>query len=99
MCDPSAEDLAQQAVRDHGQFMARQERWTEQSNAMHAADRDRETTLGGMPPEDLLAFGARSDIVFALEHAPIDGPSSYAALRLTGITELERCARTMPTAR
>jgi len=48
MCDPSAEDLTQQAVQDHGLFLVRQERWTDLSNAMNAADRDRETTLDGM---------------------------------------------------
>ena len=58
-----------QALQDKGQFLARQERWDELSNLIRSSDQARRSTSCGLPEADLLAYGARSDVVNAVEHA------------------------------
>ncbi len=85
----SANELIGQDVIELGRDLARQDRWADLSAKMRAADEARETAPDGMPIADLLAFGARSDVVLAVEHALSD----YRALSdydlLGGISELE----------
>ncbi len=58
-----------QCLQDKGQFLARQERWSELSELIRTADKNHSRTSGGLPEADLLAYGARSDVVNAVEHA------------------------------
>ena len=53
------------------------------------ADETREAAPDGMPIADLLAFGARSDVVLAVEHALSDGKALSDYDLLCGISELE----------
>ncbi|MGR3615392.1 MAG: hypothetical protein ACU0BB_05080 [Paracoccaceae bacterium] len=69
------DDQACQSAQTRGQFLARQDRWEDLSREMRDADAARLTTPGGMPVSELLAFGARSDAVNAVEHALQAGDS------------------------
>ena len=76
-------------MRGLGQFLARQDRWSDLAAKIRLAERERSKTPGGMPVTDLLAFGARHDVVAAAEHAISEGlPASSPAL-LSGIGGLE----------
>ncbi|MEP4038099.1 hypothetical protein [Pseudophaeobacter sp.] len=74
-----------QCLQDRGQFLARQERWSELSNLIRAADKKQSRTGGGLPEADLLAYGARSDVVNAVEHA-LQERSTKAGLSNMGTT-------------
>ncbi|MCE8512772.1 hypothetical protein KBY24_11690 [Ruegeria pomeroyi] len=76
-------------LRAHGQFLARQERWQDLSDEIRAADATREATPGGTPVADLLAFGARSDVVLAVEEALMDSHRTDQAPLINGIRALE----------
>ncbi|WP_298933139.1 hypothetical protein [uncultured Ruegeria sp.] len=91
-----SEDMIGRATIEHGRFLARQDRWSELSAEMQAADETRETAPDGMPTADLLAFGARSDVVLAVEHALSDGKAISDYDLLTGISELEGEMREAP---
>lgn len=65
----SDEEMARATHQDHGQKLARQDRWDELSRRIRYADRSRLTTPGGETASLLLAFGARSDVVSAAEDA------------------------------
>jgi len=84
-----AEDLVGRDKIEHGRSLARTDRWTELSKQMRAADEARETAPDGMPVADLLAFGARSDVVLAAEHALSAGKALSDYDLLGGISELE----------
>ena len=74
---------------DQGRHLARQDRWAELSAEIQTADRTRATAPDGAPVADLLAFGARSDVVLAVEHALSDGRAFAEYDVLAGISELE----------
>jgi len=84
-----AEDMVGRETIERGRMLARQDRWDELSRLMRAADAARETAPDGMPIADLLAFGARSDVVLAVEHALSDGKALSDYDLLGGISELE----------
>ncbi len=84
-----SEDLVGRASIEHGRHLARQDRWAELADEMRAADDARTTAPDGMPIADLLAFGARSDVVLAAEHALSDGKAISDYDLLGGIAELE----------
>ena len=85
----TAEDRARDAHQSKGLFLARQERWEDIATLMSEADSTLAKTGGGMPIAELVAYGARSDIVSAVEHALLDGiPDNDEAL-LNGIEALE----------
>lgn len=84
-----SEDLVGRATIEHGRHLARQDRWADLSSEMRAADKARETAPDGMPIADLLAFGARSDVVLAAEHALSEGKAISDYDLLGGISELE----------
>ena len=89
VCDRSPEDDARRSMHDYGQFFARQDRWEDLVEALHVADEERHKTPGGMPVADLIAYGARADIVQAAEHALLDGePEQDIPLR-DGVGALE----------
>lgn len=87
--DHSADDIACRTAQAQGQFLARQERWDELSKEIATADSTRDKTPGGMPVADLLAYGARADVVNAVEHALSDGHEAGARPLIDGIMALE----------
>ncbi|CUJ86672.1 hypothetical protein RUE5091_00496 [Ruegeria denitrificans] len=91
-----AEDLIAWNTIEEGRTLARQDRWAELSKKMRAADQDRKTAPDGTPIADLLAFGARSDVVLAAEHALTDGNALCEYDLLGGISELEDEMREYP---
>ena len=89
VCAQSEDDLACQDAQRRGLFLARQDRWDDLVREIREADQARETTPGGMPLSDLLAYGARADAVQAAEHALIDGRPANDAPLTHGILGLE----------
>lgn len=87
--DDSEEEHARNAAHVKGQFLARQDRWEDLAREMRAADQDRAATPGNVPICDLLSFGARSDVVNAVEHVLIEGKPASSAPLLEGIAALE----------
>ncbi|MFP3386921.1 hypothetical protein R0J92_26110, partial [Tritonibacter sp. SIMBA_163] len=73
-----------------GQFFARQERWEALEQRSAAADAARQATPGGAPMADLIAYGARADVVNAVEHALNQGLALTERVTLDGIMSLER---------
>jgi hypothetical protein len=70
--DPTQEEVIGAEAQNRGQFLARQDRWEDLSKELRTADKARSTTPSGMPIAELLAFGARIDVVSAVEHALAD---------------------------
>ncbi len=94
--DDSQDDADTKTAHQRGQFLARQERWDELSQEIRLADETRDKTASGMPVADLMAFGARADVVHAVEHVLSDGqPLAEAALN-DGIAALEQILRDLP---
>ena len=87
--DPTAEDSERSRHQDRGQYLARQDRWGDLADEIRAADTNRLVTPGGMPVADLLSYGARADVVLAVEHALYDGSPAHGAPLLQGIEALE----------
>ncbi len=87
--DQSPDDIACREAHLRGQFLARQDRWQELAEEIRAADTSRSATPGGMPIADLLAYGARSDVILAVEHALQDGRPADDAPMIDGIVALE----------
>ncbi len=96
VCEASPEQQARTDMQRRGQFLARQERWQELCDEVHRADRARATTPTGMPLSDLLLFGARADVVHAVEHALLDGSPPKDAPMLDGIAALETLCEEFP---
>lgn len=94
--ETSPEQMARFATQNRGQFLARQERWDELCDEVQRADRTRDVTPGGMPLSDLLLFGARADVVHAVEHALLDGSPPRDAPLLEGIAALESLREDYP---
>lgn len=90
MCpDPTAEDTLRDNYVKRGQFLARQERWTNLADEIQQADDNHALTPGCMAISELMAYGARADIVLAAEHALLDGKPAKGAPLLSGIEALE----------
>lgn len=81
----TSEEKIQAKHQDLGQYLVRQERWQELSRLIRQADRGRAMTPGGMAYAELLAYGARADVVQAVEDAIYDG----ATPDLSGIEAFE----------
>lgn len=94
--DQSTDDIACREIQRRGQFLARQDRWDELSAELARADRSRARTPGGMPVSELLAWGARADVIRAVEQALQDGRRHDDAPVLEGIRELEALLDEMP---
>ncbi len=84
-----AGDLIGRNTIERGRHLARQDMWSQLSREMHEADQNRDTAPGGQPIADLLAFGARADVVLAVEHALSEGKAIADLDLLGGISELE----------
>lgn len=81
-------DAAQQA-RDRGLFLARQDRWDDLAAEIRAADSARAAAPDGVPLAELLAYGARCDVVEAVEQALEHGAGAEDPALLSGIMSLE----------
>ena len=91
--DQSADDIACHEAHSRGQFLARQDRWDELATEITAADKARDATPGGMPIADLLAYGARADVILGVEHALQDGHTAGDGPLIDGISALETVQR------
>lgn len=93
---PCNEETSEEKIRakyqDLGQYLARQDRWHELARLITQADRGRSISPGGMGHADLLAYGARADVVQAAEDAVFDG----ATPDLSGIEAFEAILLEMP---
>lgn len=89
VCETTRDDQACRKFQERGQRLARQDRWDLLASEMHEADQARRKTPGGLPVADLLAFGARADVVNAVEHALADGHRDLHAALSDGINDLE----------
>lgn len=88
--DPTGEERARDIHQARGLKLARLDDWTRLSAEIHRTSVARQKTLGGTPVAELLAYGARSDVVSAAEHALISGRPDPRAPLLAGIEALER---------
>ena len=88
--DTNAEEAASDAAIEQGQHLARQEQWDLVETRIRAADHARTATPGGTPIADLIAYGARADVVNAVEHALSEGLPHTDRVLLDGIMSLER---------
>ncbi|MBY6137113.1 hypothetical protein KUV61_14860 [Nocardioides marinus] len=77
------------AAQDQGQFLARQELWAELSAEIRAADQARTVTSSGLPIAELIAFGARADVVHATEHALAEGKDAGSRALIRGLMAFE----------
>jgi hypothetical protein len=87
--DPTGEERIRDAHQNRALQLVRQEDWEALSALIAQADRSRAMTPGGMSVADLMAFGARADVVMAVEHALIDRTPDHDAPLLRGIEALE----------
>lgn len=94
--DPTAEDSLRDKHLQRAQWMVRQERWDDLTAMIRASDMAGELTPGAMPVADLMAYGARSDVVHAAEHALLDGKPARDAPLLSGIEALEHVLAEQP---
>ena len=94
--DPTAEDTCREAHINRGQHLARQERWDELADLIRDADTVRAMTPGAMPVAELMAYGARADVVLAVEHALFSGAPERDAPLLAGIEALEHVLADAP---
>lgn len=93
--DHSSDDQACRCAQTRGQFLARQDMWEELAREMAEADQARRTTPGGMPVAELLAFGARADVILAVEHALREGVCEPERPLVDGINGLEHVRQDM----
>ena len=87
--DPTAEDKLRDHYLNKGQHLARQEDWEALSALIRHADLMRDLTPGFMPVAELMAYGARADVILAAEHALMDGKPAKDAPLMAGIEALE----------
>ncbi|MEH6644142.1 hypothetical protein [Sulfitobacter sp.] len=87
--DPTLEDRIRDSHQNEALRLVRQEDWDKLISRIEAADRDNEMTHGGMTVAELMAFGARADVVLAVEHALLDRVPAEDAPMLSGIEALE----------
>lgn len=94
--DPTEEERIRDAHQMRGQFLARQEKWQTLSREIAVADLTRSITPAAMPVAELLCYGARADVVAAVEHAFVDGCPPRGAPLFEGIDALERMIANAP---
>ncbi|WP_171054012.1 hypothetical protein [Arenibacterium halophilum] len=85
------------AARTRGQFLARQDMWDTLLHEIHQADMARATTGQGLPVAELLAFGARTDVVQAADTAIRDGCACDDPALTAGINALEALRHDLDT--
>ncbi|MFD2738550.1 hypothetical protein ACFSUD_03110 [Sulfitobacter aestuarii] len=87
--DPTAEDQLRDRHQSRARHLVRQERWHDLSALIREADRTRRLTPGALAVADLMAYGARADVVLAAEHALLAGSPEPGAPLQAGIEALE----------
>ncbi len=87
--DPTAEERRRDMHLTRAQKLVRQELWSDLSQLIGQADIARTLTPGAMSVAELMAYGARADVVMAVEHALLDGKPAKDAPLLEGIEALE----------
>lgn len=86
----SPDEIVCREIRARGQFLARQEMWDVLSDELREADQQRVLTPAGTPIAELLSYGARSDIIRAVEHALIDGQPAETRPLIEGVNAIEQ---------
>lgn len=94
--DPTAEDRLRDETQQLGQHLVRQENWDELSRLVRRHDKAGTLTPGSMPFAELIAYGARCDVVMAAEHAIRESEQTVVKEVLTGIEDLEHVAEENP---
>ena len=93
LCIPCPDPTLEERTRDEHQNRAlnlvRQEDWDKLSELIAIADQNNAMTPGGMSVAELMAFGARADVVHAAEHALLDRIPEHDAPLMLGIEALE----------
>lgn len=87
--DPTLEDRTRDQHQNTALRLVRQEDWDKLSAMISTADRELALTPGGMSVAELMAFGARADVVLAVEHALLDRSPDPDAPMYIGIEALE----------
>ncbi|MBY6058355.1 hypothetical protein [Leisingera daeponensis] len=77
------------AAQERGQFLARQELWEDLSSRIREADESRAAAPCGLPLADLIAYGARADVVTATERAVADNESPRSRALIRGLMAFE----------
>ncbi|KIC30382.1 hypothetical protein [Leisingera sp. ANG-M6] len=77
------------AAQDRGQFLARQELWEDLSQQIRDADETRAAARCGLPLADLIAYGARADVVTATEHALAESQNAGSRALIRGLMAFE----------
>lgn len=85
----SAEQHLRDQVQLRGQFLARQEDWDTLAHEITQADGAGKATEAGMPFADLLSYGARADVIEAVELALSHRRRARSSVLLDGIEALE----------
>lgn len=94
--DPTGEDRIRDSHRNRALRLVRQEHWKVLAELIRHADTERSMTPGAMPVAELLAYGARADVVLAAEHALFDPQPDDETPLLRGIEALEYVLEDMP---
>ncbi len=87
--DPTAEDRLRDENQQLGQRLVRQENWKTLSRIIRTADEAHNLTPGAMPVAELIAYGARADVILAAEHAIGESEDVAPKAVLTGIEDFE----------
>ncbi|WP_204113699.1 hypothetical protein [Shimia biformata] len=94
--DATPDQVESAACQEKGQFLARQDRWDDLSDMIAEADEARAATTSGTPVAELLAYGARSDVVRAAEHSLLHGLPAKGSDFFSGIEALEMVLQDEP---
>lgn len=87
--DPTLEERTRDAHQNTALRLVRQEDWKKLCTLITDADQQNAMTPGGMSVAELMAFGARADVVLAAEHALLDREPEHDAPLMRGIEALE----------
>ncbi|MEX0351281.1 MAG: hypothetical protein AB3N15_17800 [Paracoccaceae bacterium] len=89
MNERGMEETEADLIREKGRFLVRQDRWSDLAQEMRRAEARRDCTQGGLPAIDLLAFGARADVVELAEQSLSAGTGHDETLLLDGVMGFE----------
>jgi hypothetical protein len=95
--DTTREERVRDAHQNRALRLVRQDDWGKLITLITTADRDRSLTPGGMCVAELMAFGARADVVLAIEHALLDRVPEKDAPMMRGIEALEYVLEDYPS--
>lgn len=90
------DQIESDACHDKGTFLARQDRWDDLSDLILTADEEKAATRSGTPVAELLAYGARSDVVRAADHSLLHGRPAKDSDFFSGIEAMEIVLHDMP---